>query len=505
MRTLRDVDVNARVSAFTRLRKCRHSDDDGEGGFTLIELLIVVVILPLVVGAIAVGLVSVFSLQTRTSSRLGDSSDAQMVSSTFIKDVQSAQFVTTQPTSAPQCGAGSQLLGLQWSGGQTVVSYDSEANGSTNSMVRLLCTNGNTSTPSSSTIVSFDLPSGQNAPCLTIQPSTICVATTTPSWIPAAGVAAVRFNIDEPLSNFSYSLAATPRAWTPASGGGPSGGQPYAPFTLLSTSCNALSVSNNGSLSINVAGGTDNGVIAIESACPGSVTIANGATLGASTILTADPSLNSVTGGGSYPSNEYYSSTFADPFSGLAPPSSSGLPVVSCTKSGSTYRCPPGDYTTNPGFQNNSTVIFTGGGTYAFNFDFALPNGSTATFDTGTYIYNGATTSASDEVFSCGNNVTINASNVLFYSPTGSMNFGNNSVVALSPITGYDGIALWAGGNGVSVNLANNTDAQMNTYGGIYVPNGSVTDSNNGTFGTTFLVASSASFSNNTNVTITSP
>ena len=92
-----------------------------EGGFTLIELLVSVVILPLVVGAIAVALVSVFSQQSGVSNRISDSGDAQVVSSNFVNDVQSAAFVTTlgapqnlvPPQSAP-CGPSPQVLGLQY-------------------------------------------------------------------------------------------------------------------------------------------------------------------------------------------------------------------------------------------------------------------------------------------------------------------------------------------------------------------------------------------------------
>ena len=70
-----------------------------EGGFTLIELLIVVAVLPMVVGALAVGILSVFSLQTSVSSRLTDSDDAQLVSLHVTNDVQSAVEITTNSSS----------------------------------------------------------------------------------------------------------------------------------------------------------------------------------------------------------------------------------------------------------------------------------------------------------------------------------------------------------------------------------------------------------------------
>ena len=43
-----------------------------ENGFTLVELLIVVTILPLIIGALSLGIISVFSLQSSVSNRVTD-------------------------------------------------------------------------------------------------------------------------------------------------------------------------------------------------------------------------------------------------------------------------------------------------------------------------------------------------------------------------------------------------------------------------------------------------
>ncbi len=75
---------------------CWQHRRSGNDGFTLVELLIVLVILPLVVGALALGLVSVFSLQSSVSSRLADTSDSQVVEANYQNDVASAGEVTTQ-------------------------------------------------------------------------------------------------------------------------------------------------------------------------------------------------------------------------------------------------------------------------------------------------------------------------------------------------------------------------------------------------------------------------
>ncbi len=77
--------------------------------------------MPLVIGALAVGLLSVFSLQSSVSNRLTDSGDAQVVSVNFQNDVQSASLITTanSPVTAPTApcqpsgASGFQVLGLQ--------------------------------------------------------------------------------------------------------------------------------------------------------------------------------------------------------------------------------------------------------------------------------------------------------------------------------------------------------------------------------------------------------
>jgi prepilin-type N-terminal cleavage/methylation domain-containing protein len=90
---------------------------DTEDGYTLIELLVVSLILPLILGAISVALISVLSLQGGVSNRITDSSDAQIVSAHLDQDVQSALRLTTNPYTT-QCGPSAtqtQLLGLEWS------------------------------------------------------------------------------------------------------------------------------------------------------------------------------------------------------------------------------------------------------------------------------------------------------------------------------------------------------------------------------------------------------
>src|SRR5579863_1742845 len=159
----------------SKMTRGRGHSTRGEKGFTLVELLIVTSVMPIIVGAITAGLFTVLTLQSSTSGRIDDSGNAQIVQSTFIKDVQSATFITTKATTTPQCGSSSdtQLLGLQWgnslsditngnsSNPSTVVSYDivpiTVGSTTTYSLVREYCTLGNFSTPTTSTTVADDV------------------------------------------------------------------------------------------------------------------------------------------------------------------------------------------------------------------------------------------------------------------------------------------------------------------------------------------------------------
>ncbi len=126
-----------------------------EDGYTLIELIIVTAVLPIVTGAIAMALISVFSLQGGVTNRLSDSGDAQVLSASFESDVQSASFITapSAPTqgvlqNAPQNPAPcetaaqstntstSEVLGLEWGSGKTEISYIDAPQGAIYNLLR---------------------------------------------------------------------------------------------------------------------------------------------------------------------------------------------------------------------------------------------------------------------------------------------------------------------------------------------------------------------------------
>lgn len=198
-----------------------------QDGFTLLELLIVTTITPIIIGALAAGLLAVFSLQSSTSSRLADTGDSQIVSASFQPDVQSALELTIDPSSGKlECGTsnGTQLIGLEWNldqstgNYQTLVSYVESPNGSSTSvnLVRNLCTGTGTSTvnqtPVSTTILSYDLPNNQAAPTVTCSSSVTAsqCSQDTSGYIPTADILNVSFGITEPKSKYSYTLDAAP-------------------------------------------------------------------------------------------------------------------------------------------------------------------------------------------------------------------------------------------------------------------------------------------------------
>lgn len=200
-----------------RKAKCWRGSED-ESGFTLIELVIVTAVLPIIIGGLAIGLLSIFSLQNSVQNRVSETGDSQVVSSTYLSDIQGAGFITTQPSSNPQCGTGDQLLGLG-SNFSTVtntfessISYDSVDNNGSYSLVREVCVNGST-TPQGITTIANNLPSSQPAPVVTCNTASCNNGS---AWITTQVVTNVQFAITEtrsdPASTYSYTLAAVPQA-----------------------------------------------------------------------------------------------------------------------------------------------------------------------------------------------------------------------------------------------------------------------------------------------------
>jgi prepilin-type N-terminal cleavage/methylation domain-containing protein len=207
-----------------------------EQGFTLIELLIVTTILPLIIGALSVGLISVFSLQSGVSSRLSNTTDAQVVAADYQSDVQGTSQITTASTSAPQCGlgTGTQLLGLVSNvnqSNQLLISYVSVTTGSgssaTYSLKRLLCNGANTPII---TTLSNNLPASQVPPtvtCVANVPNLCSNTLAGQQWISSQNVAEVSMTIAEPSTvagkntgAYTYTVVASPASSSSTSNSG---------------------------------------------------------------------------------------------------------------------------------------------------------------------------------------------------------------------------------------------------------------------------------------------
>jgi prepilin-type N-terminal cleavage/methylation domain-containing protein len=277
-----------RVASCATIRRSRRRKSQRDDGFTLVELLITLTILPLVIGALSLGIIAVFSLNGSTSNRFADTSDSQVVASTYQNDVQSAGYISTDSNSSPQCGAGTglQLLALesvpnQKTGDfQTVISYVAVSTGTTYSLDRLYCTDGST-TPASSTTLAFNLPSPTSASAPLAPPTVVCSSGASPSvcstsgqqwtqgFVAAQDISTVTFNVTEPestasgsASSYNFVLAASPAASTSFN----SGGVASTPAAICETTVGLANGPDAGGLCfIDFSGLTQNDIAVAES------------------------------------------------------------------------------------------------------------------------------------------------------------------------------------------------------------------------------------------------
>ncbi len=200
--------------------------------------------MPLVIGALTVGMLSVFSLNTSVTGRLTDSTDAQQVSLAMQNDVQSATCITmdSSPTSAGQCpSAGTsqpqiapclpagtsqrQIMAVLLGNGDEVsYAVTQSATDKGDSLWRYECQPGST-TPSDTTVVAHDVAKNLGNQPGQVDPFTVtctptasaCVTTAGVAayqvgWVSTVGITSVTFKVTTPDTSYSYQVTAVPLA-----------------------------------------------------------------------------------------------------------------------------------------------------------------------------------------------------------------------------------------------------------------------------------------------------
>jgi hypothetical protein len=470
--------------------------------------LVVVAILPLVVGAISVALLSIFSNETSIANSLTSSGDAQVASSYYVEDVQGANWVTTSSSlSCSRVPGSSVLLSISpddvasGSAINNIVSYiemSPNPGSSTFAIERETCTGGTSSPATDVRVIAHSATSGTT---LSISPSTVRTAAAS-NWTPASGTASVQWLLVEPAhgptSTISYTFNAVPRV-TGTPGANPAGGfNPILPVTFVGSDCPSLTLTGAGSFvdAQNGSGQSGSGFVGYaqsQSQCT-----------------------NQTSGTGQLKYTPPADYNVPNPFANLTPPSSpstSGLEAGSCAAS----TCTAGLYgaATIGGYSNgsltnmtvdpsqggpitnlvvftvpvtiqNTTVTFLGGSsltnvTYWFQKGLTVSTHANVTFGAATYIF--GTSGASGTVLSVDSQSSLTAPNsspgLIFYVPPGTANVslasGISGTLAGAPFP-YEGIAIWDDSSGtLSFGQGNGGGSGLTaSYGGIYDPVGTM-------------------------------
>ena len=503
----------ARIPTWMEARRTS-SRDNREGGFTLIELLVVVAILPLVIGAISVGLLSVLKNEQPLSDRLTSSGDEQVVSATFVQDVQGANWITNNPLDVCAGVGGTLLLSLSpddvpSSSIKSITSYVLVPNGSasTYTIDRETCSGGtgSTATPPRALV---------HGALATTSISAVPNPLDTTNWLTASSETKVTLTLHEPTGN-SYTLTAVPRT-TENPGQTPTDGfQPILPLELVGSTCPGVQITG-GSSSLKVEDGTGG---------PGEVGVAQ-----SQTSCSSDGGVVSGSGAGTFSSGTVFYGA-SNPLASLSAPSFpslAGLGAGTC----SATTCTSGIYGANTtGAYSNGTVssvtfdpslgpdpgivvftvpvtasgvTFDGGAsvtsvTYWFQGGLTIADHGTVTFGSATYIY--GTSGGTGSALQMGNHATIAVPNsspgLLFYVPPGSANVslgpGFSGTLAGAP-SPYLDLALWDASSGtLSFGQGNGGGAGLASFGGVYDPNGTVQIAGGYNMQATFFVVASFS------------
>lgn len=496
----------------------------GEEGFTLLELLITLVLIPLVIGGVAFALITGLKATDShdpagTASRLAQSHDVQITSAYFVRDVQSAQYVSTQ-TSPALCGSASQLVGLRWIKSETSppVTVNVSYTVSTSApyvLVRRYCEG--TSAESDSTISHdlFNPPSfGGLAPVPTVAVSPVvknsgcasgnsCVVgnSVNAAWVtvncldgttgcgsnaatvpvlppPSPGVKSVQLTVREAGSGFTYTLTGVPRVQLLQSNGGPTPCTttsnppcvPTPPLLLLGNGAGVVGcVGGNGTVTVN-------GLVGVNSSTDGSISMQN-STLTSTGIYSTDVSNpnGAYTGNNPYTGSVQSGAMVPDPYEDTLPydgPAANdpngigpqGTQLLEPIPASAPSTPNPNGTTYNPGY-------YSGGLT--------LTGNQTFTFASGVYVFNG------NLKISGGASLQSATGGVLIYVYNGIVDLsggGNVSLTALPSANGYQNVVIWESelnGSSGSVTLGGNGNV-TSISGSVYSPTGTVSTAGNG-------------------------
>jgi len=514
-----------------------------DGGFTLLELLIVITILPLVIGAISVSMLTVFKLQSRTATNLAASSGAKVIEAKFVNDVQSSQEVTTSATIS--CGAGTPIISLSPDNAElTMITYAETGSGSTRTMSRNVCVRTSTSTPygaASSKVLSFSAPSY----VVTVTPA----GTSATSWAASPGMS-IKLVVTS-TNGTAYSLTASPQATSTSSGSPPGSFSPLLPLELLGGSCTSvttctcptqnINITNHGTINVGTSGSP--GWIGIANNCSGSVVTGNGSVTG--NVLTyANPPGSAISGSGYTGTTTTSPTMFTDPLAGMVKPNNPTACSAAGTSSvsGKTFSLTSGVYTWGSlNVKSSSTVnvdptkgpcnsinsqqycatttqevvifndpVSTGGKSvlnfagdsscvskvvYWFKQGLTVQSNDTVNFGLATYIFGDTTVSPNTPTSSQNAGFGLNlqngsmsaASGLLMYIAAGNVAATASSSTSVLGTTTYDGVAIWDAAPGSTTFTWGN--ASSSTFGGIYFPLGIVTFNANSNSTAKFLIA----------------
>lgn len=457
----------------------RHRDN--QEGFTLIELIIVVAILPLIVGAIGVALISTIFQANSIQAKTTDSGDTSIVAANFVKDVQSATFITTNAllTDPYPCGTHTPILSLQFgtSSGTSnpEVSYDvvkqTGANGSTTNLLdRVYCATGSDTGPGTVTASAVLAHNVQSSLIPTILGDSCsansCSSATTEAgqeWAPTEGVGGITFSITsaEPHgTTFNYALTGTPRLSNDVSRGQTTD-ITHPPLLMLGTTGEAVSCGGNGSLTVT-------GTAALNtSSDPALATNGTKVNVTANQIYTDAPQspdpLSGKTGTITPNAPSGPPVETQDPLSGLTPPSSTGMTVY-----GGGTLVGPGVYTTQVKVQSATPIA---NGIYIFEAGLS---------ETGNGVITGMNTDGS--------------ASVLFYITGGAFSMAGNGNDDLEPLASppspAPGVVIWQASTDTSaLSLTGNGTSDL-IDGTVYAPDSSaVSVGGNGSMTVGSLVA----------------